>query len=294
MAPTSQKLARMTAVHGAQKLTLHHLKRAEATVERLDDSSDTEALHDLRVELRHVRTYLRTYRKLFAGAVSAKSIEALRDFAHLTNPARDAEVHAAWLTQQSRARRSRSGAVSRLRSNLTQHHTELLQEIRKRFTQDFPRLAHRLRRQMKRAKAPGKGRFGKYSAKKLLRLGQRLRQRLNLIQGPSDVEGCHEARITAKRVRYLLEPFEELHGAPKLLERLKALQDTLGDMHDRHVLLETLQGRSPELNSLAAKAGRQLPPLYRQLQRRGFGKAGAQLDEAIAEGASTLRKAAKP
>lgn len=294
MAPTSKKLARKTAVGGARKLTLHHLKRAEAAVERLDDPSDTEALHDLRVELRHVRTYLRTYRKLFSKAVPRKSVEALRDLTHLTNPARDAEVHTAWLARQPRARRSRSGAASRLRSQLTERHTEILQQLRERFTQDFPRLAQRLRRQLKRAKAPGKGPFGKYAAKKLRRLTQRLRQRLDHIQGPSDIEGCHEARITAKRVRYLLEPFEELPGAARLLARLKVLQDTLGDMHDLHVLLDTLSGRSPELSSLASKARRQLPPLYRQLQRRGLGKAGAQLDEALAELASTLRKAAKP
>lgn len=293
MAPTSKKLAHRTAVGGARRLTLHHLKRAEAAVERLGDTDDTEALHDLRVELRHVRTYLRTYRKLFSGAVAPKSLEALRDFAHLTNPARDAEVHTAWLARQPQARGSRSGAASRLNSQLTQRHAKVLQQVRERFTQDFPQLAQRLRRQLQRAKAPGQGRFGKYTAQKLLRLSLRLRQRLDLIQGPSDVEGCHEARITAKRVRYLLEPFDELPGAPKALKRLKALQDTLGDMHDLHVLLETLNGRSPGLNALASRARRQLPPLYRQLQRRGLGKAGVPLDAALGKAAATLRKAAK-
>lgn len=294
MAPTSNKLAHKTAVSGARKLTLHHLKRAEAAVERLDDPSDTEALHDLRVELRHVRTYLRTYRKLFSGAVTPKSLQALKDFAHLTNPARDAEVHTAWLARQPQTRGSRSGAASRLLSQLNQRHAEVLQQLRERFTQDFPPLAQRLRRQLRRAKAPGHGRFGKYTAKKLLRLSQRLRQRLDRIQGPADAEGCHEARITAKRVRYLLEPFDELPGTPKVLKRLKALQDTLGDMHDLHVLLETLNGRSPELNALASRARRQLPPLYRQLQRRGLGRTGAPLDAALDKAVSTLRKAAKP
>jgi CHAD domain-containing protein len=294
MAPSSKKLARKTAVGGARKLTLHHLKRAEAAVERLDDPSDTEALHDLRVELRHVRTYLRTYRKLFSQAVPPKREEALRDLAHLTNPARDAEVHTAWLAKQPPIRQSRTGAASRMLSQLNQQHAEVRQQLRERFTQDFPHLAQRLRRQLKRAKAPGKGPFGKYAAKKLRRLSQRLRQRLDHIQGPTDVENCHEARITAKRVRYLLEPFDELPGANETLEHLKALQDTLGDMHDLHVLLESLSSRSPELKSLATKARRQLPPLYRQLQRRGLGKAGARLDEALAEMASTLRKTAKP
>jgi CHAD domain-containing protein len=285
---------------------LLHLERAEAAAGRLHDPGDTEALHDLRVALRHLRTYLNTYRKLFAKTVSPQALETLRNLTRLTNPARDAEVQATWIAGQSRARRSPSGAAARLRSRLTQHHDELLQEIRERFTQDFPPLAKRLSRQLERAEDPSGRRFGRYTAKRVLRLGRRLRTRLDRIEGLSDVEGCHEARIAAKRVRYLLEPFEALRGARKLIQRLKALQDTLGDMHDLHVLLETMtetpestpppprRRRGSELDSLASSARRRLTQLYRQVEQGWRGEAGAELEEALDRVASAMRKAARP
>jgi CYTH domain-containing protein len=46
----------------------------------------------------------------------------------------------------------------------------------------------------------------------------------------------HEARIAAKRTRYLLEPVAKIvPGAAGIVERLKALQDVLGDLHDAQV-----------------------------------------------------------
>jgi CHAD domain-containing protein len=305
VASAAKKLARKSAVKGARKLMLQHLKEAQAAAERLPHRDDAEALHDLRVALRHLRTYLSTYRKLFAEAVPAQSLEALRELAHLTNPARDAEVQASWISRQPRARRATAGATH-LRSRLTHRHEELLREIRERFAQDFPRLATRLRRQLKRAEDPRQRTFGQYTAKQVLRQSLRLRQRLNLIEGPSDVEDCHEARIAAKRVRYLLEPFGSLHGAPKLIQHLEQLQDTLGQLHDLHVMLETMAGaperaplaprRSlrPELASLAASARQRLPRLYAQVERRWMGKPGATLDKALKTMASTLRQKAHP
>jgi CHAD domain-containing protein len=303
MANASTKLARMSAVRGARRLMLHHLEQAEAAAERLQHPDDAEALHDLRVALRHLRTYLTTYRKPFAKTVSPKSLEALRNLTRLTGPARDAEVQAAWLTEHSHARHTLSAA--RLRSRLHEHHAELLLEIRERFTRDFPLLAARLRRQLDRAEDERQRRFGSYTAKQVLRRGRRLRKRLGRIQGMADIEGCHEARIAAKRVRYLLEPFEELRGAHKRIQHLKALQETLGQMHDLHVLLQTMteapessqspkrRGRGSELASLAAIARRRLSALYGQVERDWLGEARTELDEAMAQAASALRKAGR-
>ncbi|HYI00174.1 CHAD domain-containing protein [Hyalangium sp.] len=282
---------------------LRQLEQAEAAAERLHHPDDAEALHDLRVALRHLRTYLTAYRKLFAKAVSLKSLEDLRNLTRLTGPARDAEVQAAWLAEQSRARHTSSTA--RLRFRLHEHHAELLLEIRKRFTRDFPPLAARLRRQLERAKDKGQRRFGSYTAKQVLRRGRRLRKRLGRIHGLADIEGCHEARIAAKRVRYLLEPFEELRGAHKRIQHLKALQETLGQMHDLHVLLQTMteapenaqppkrRGQGSELASLAASARRRLTALYNRVERDWLGEARTELDEALAQVASALRKAGR-
>ncbi len=305
VASAAKKLARRSAVKGARALMLQHLEQAESVVERLPHRDDAEALHDLRVALRHLRTYLATYRKLFAEAVPARSLEALRELTHLTNPARDAEVEVSWIAGHSRARRATSGAAH-LRSQLTRRHARLLREIRERFAHDFPGLATRLRRQLERAEDTHRRTFGQFTAKQVLRQSRSLRKRLDRIQGPTDVANCHQARIAAKRVRYLVEPFSELRGAPKLIEHLKELQDTLGQLHDLHVLLETMaeapersrtsRRRVPrsELASLASSARRRLPQLYAQVEQRCFGRAGDKLDKALDRMASTLRAKGHP
>lgn len=56
-----------------------------------------------------------------------------------------------------------------------------------------------------------------------------------------DQQGLHDFRIACKRVRYALERFAKLDGSFEAsAERFKALQDALGQAHDRDVLLTIL------------------------------------------------------
>ncbi|HSU81305.1 MAG TPA: CHAD domain-containing protein, partial [Thermoanaerobaculia bacterium] len=64
-----------------------------------------------------------------------------------------------------------------------------------------------------------------------------LEQHLARIEDADDEKEAHQARISAKRVRYLLEPLvDEIPGAGPIVKRFKALQDLLGELHDAHVL----------------------------------------------------------
>jgi CHAD domain-containing protein len=58
----------------------------------------------------------------------------------------------------------------------------------------------------------------------------------------------HAVRIAAKKLRYALEAAQatgtvHVHGAMALLKRV---QDVLGDLHDRHVFLQTVEERATE------------------------------------------------
>jgi CHAD domain-containing protein len=68
---------------------------------------------------------------------------------------------------------------------------------------------------------------------------QALSLAIGAIRSASDVVAVHRARIETKRLRYLLEP---LRGARPVVDRLKALQDLLGELHDAHVLENVLRG----------------------------------------------------
>jgi CHAD domain-containing protein len=59
------------------------------------------------------------------------------------------------------------------------------------------------------------------------------------------VAALHNARIAAKRLRYTLELFPEVFGedGDAVLADVKALQEDLGIVHDRDVLIATIERR---------------------------------------------------
>lgn len=61
-----------------------------------------------------------------------------------------------------------------------------------------------------------------------------------VIDHPEWSEPLHNMRIAAKRLRYSLELFEPQFGAvgKKQIERIKAIQEALGDLHDHDVRID--------------------------------------------------------
>lgn len=60
---------------------------------------------------------------------------------------------------------------------------------------------------------------------------------------PYDVQGLHNLRIAAKRVRYTLEVFEEAlpEACKPIVDELAQLQDELGAVHDSDVMIALLR-----------------------------------------------------
>ena len=67
----------------------------------------------------------------------------------------------------------------------------------------------------------------------------------------------HELRIAAKRLRYTLEMFVNVFGAvgETQIDRVKSIQESLGDLHDCDVRIELIED---ELAELAARQIREL------------------------------------
>jgi CHAD domain-containing protein len=230
---------------GARLLALSYLDQAAAAFPRLKDPSDTEGLHDFRVALRRLRSCLRAYRSFLEEGLSKKLQRRLRDLARATGPGRDTEVQIEWLRAQGKhlAGTHRAGLawiLARLDERLQKARAELIEQM----DEDFPALEEDLRERLsvyrseiRLGEQPRRRTFGEATADILRAQAAELETHLARIQGAEDEVEAHQARISAKRLRYLLEPLtDELPSAAPPVKRLKALQDALGELHDAHVL----------------------------------------------------------
>jgi CHAD domain-containing protein/CYTH domain-containing protein len=227
---------------GARVVALALLVDADEAATRLHDRADSEALHDLRVGLRRTRTTLRAFRAWLAD--ERKREKKLRKYAKSTNAARDAEVELAWLeTQRDCLAHARHGAAVDFLAEWIRTHADApdAEELVARYRRTSRKLARALGSYTQRVEpghTTGQVTFGLALAALLDAQLDVLHERIDAIQDALDEPTVHQARIAAKRLRYLLEPLRgnrhaDARDAVKLLKRL---QDVLGDLHDAHVL----------------------------------------------------------
>jgi CHAD domain-containing protein len=256
---------------GARRLALAYLEQAEAALPRLAGGGDPEALHDLRVALRRLRSCLKSYDEQLDTSVPRRLARRLRRLARATGPGRDAEVMIAWLRGRTGEpgpnprghRHGKAWLLARLEARKEKAYSELRDELEK----GFGALAEGLRRRLSVYRAevhldetlpPS---FGEAAAGVLHDHAARLGRRLGRIESAGDQEEAHAARIAAKRLRYLADPLAQLiqesHQQPagQLVQHLKKLQDLLGELHDAHVLEAEL---AKALAAAAAERARRL------------------------------------
>ncbi|HTO71191.1 MAG TPA: CHAD domain-containing protein [Myxococcota bacterium] len=256
---------------GARLVALRQLEEARRALARAGDPDDAEAVHDVRVALRRLRSLLAAYRPLLDDESAGRALTRAGKLAGQTGGARDTEVWQDWL------REKREGARGRRRTVLD----ELLAELQARLRLEraraieglgdrFEELEEELRASLLTyetpvtpATSPAQPTFALAASDALRTAAAELEQALAEVSGPDDSAREHVARIAAKRVRYVLEPTRALaEGAPGLLAQLRRLQDLLGERHDRAGLAELLRG-ALERASLVTAQG-----LFEALQAR--------------------------
>jgi CHAD domain-containing protein/CYTH domain-containing protein len=260
MAPRVDNL-RASTRRVVRLVALGHLADATAAGERLAEKTDDEALHDFRVALRRLRSWERAFRPYIRDDVSKRLRRRLRDLARDTGASRDLEVHLAWLREQRRSlgRRQRPGLawlLAHLHTQKEDADAVLEGDVDGRFQRLRSRLERALASYRETLHVRENGHpapptpFAEALAPRVRDAGATLLAHLQHVRSMSDEDECHEARIAAKRLRYLLEPIGHLvPGADDLVTRLKSLQDVLGDLHDAQVF-------DAEVTALAAEAVR--------------------------------------
>lgn len=220
------------------------LRKAAKANQRLQASADPEALHDFRVTVRRLRTYLEAYGPVFGNGQAERLQRKLASFIDATNANRDHEVHFA-IVEGQLARRSlpklqREG-FQIVREELSYEgepappesldavigqFTKLEQKLQKRRwnptgarpARDVPRAHHS---------------FAAATRDIVWELAESLRAQLVAIQGVDDQRPAHRARLTVKRLRYVVEPLQSATPAAKpVVEELKLMQDEFGGLRD--------------------------------------------------------------
>lgn len=238
---------------------------AHAAWAQLDDPKAPEALHDLRVTIRRLRSVLRAFRPQLVGTVPKKLRRQLRDLQRVTNPARDAEVQMAWIAgRRSECTRGQWTGARWLLRRLREIRDEGYEASASAVASKFPRLERRLRKRLEEATVwDEEGASGPTFAAvcgDLVREHRAvLEEGLASITGSTKEAEVHATRISAKRLRYLLELVEpDVEPARQAVNELKQLQDVLGDLHDAQVADEELAEAS---ETAAAEHARRLHEL---------------------------------
>lgn len=230
-------ILRDSVQRGARRSALALLAHVRDARDRLDDLRDKEALHDFRVALRRLRSWLRAFRPALADSVTPTIERRLKRIAKATGSSRDLEVHVAWVSESRRSLSdgSRAGATWLLR-RLRQGKREADAEFRSVIDRKFDRAASDAEDALLRYEASvvDEGeRFAAVAAEMIEVQAEALANAVARVAGQGDRAEAHATRIAAKRLRYLLEGVHD--AAPtvrELIDELKALQDTLGELHD--------------------------------------------------------------
>lgn len=163
---------------------------------RLQDTSDVEALHDVRINLQRIRSLLRPLRGI-PGVTGLSSAAA--DLGKITTPIRDLEVLITELELHQLAWQANT--------RKTELHRRKLALMSQPLLTHFPTLLHIWPKTFRRTQP------------------RHIKRRVAL-----------RLRLLVKRLRYVAEAYSQLSLiTPETVASLKTAQSALGDWHDRFV-----------------------------------------------------------
>ncbi len=205
---------------------------------------DPEYLHQLRVGLRRLRASLRAFRPLVSRACAEEIVAPLRPLAPALGAARDWDVFYPRLLEMARAAGGTDGTLQALLRNAAARRDTAQLRLRraiggKRFAlwlqAAWRWLAQAPWQKERTLPAAARNRRLATHAKGVLKRMRRRLRRDGARLDWNDAPARHAFRVRLKRFRYaceLLRAAFEDRPAARFIERLKRLQDLLGDLND--------------------------------------------------------------
>jgi len=256
-APEARGLLRKPARAAARAVARLRLERAleraapfiaPATAQTADTIGNEE-VHDFRVSLRRLRSWIRGVDPLLETLLRRERA-ALRRFARRAGAARDAQVEWQWLTAPHEPFSAPAARAALWLAEARRRDYAVAREaLQQRAAERWPALAAALAA----ALAPGDdgapadgasaGTLGAFLAPIISEHVLTAAAALDRIEHRDQVKVIHGARIEVKRLRYLVEAVENSTAntrEARALRHLRALQDALGELHDAHVIMQQL------------------------------------------------------
>ena len=220
---------------------------------------DTRSVHEFRVALRRLRSWVQVYRPSLDDTLRKSTRHRLRSIARATTELRDIDVQIEWLQAERDALGGpRLEAAKWIGSSLEADRKRGWRRFKKILLRDFTRAEHSLRRELTRYVVTRDIRTSEQlsamravSARLLRGQAATLTVAVERIRSADDTKRLHRARIVAKRTRYVLEQLAE--HAPEMssvADDLARFQNIVGELRDAQLLAHRV---AHEVTSIATE-----------------------------------------
>jgi len=209
------------------------------------DFSDPEGVHSMRVASRRLRSALRDFTPYIRRRDLAELLKQTKNIAACLGEVRDQDVAIAALEKlEKRAPEEASAALKQMidtRKIVRDEAREKLKSIlgtNHDFASPFTAGIDTAVTSPKQANP--RVTFQQMSEAVIVERLKDLEDLSNSLYKPFEVESLHEMRITAKRLRYALELFQQCwgHSLSSYAKKIAAMQKALGDLHDCDVWID--------------------------------------------------------
>lgn len=243
---------------GGRKVLAFHFGKLLARQADVLASDDSEAVHQMRVATRRLRSTLRIFRPYYRASALKPLRAALKQTAALLGNVRDLDVYREHLVNYTKAQPSAKRRELRLiNAQLGQRHAELRAQLldhlcsaaHAEFLNEFATF-------VKTPFAAARDLPEEPMPRRVCEIAPRLiYEQYGIVRAyephlsEASAERLHALRIEIKRLRYLIEAFGELLGAQAeiVIDACKAMQDFLGELQDADTAVQLSAAYLPDL-----------------------------------------------
>ena len=275
---------RQTFAASAETVLRTYLAEILAAMPGLGTIDGIDPRHDVRVALRRFRSGLRLYRKLWSREQYDDFVDGLRRFGMLIGEVRDRDVRIEWLDAAlAECPDDARGHVAAIRrENARERRAKLRELIGAHRDERFSVLLRRADTWAQGSPTPVENLDASFPPEgdrplgaEVLRVLRKRAKRIRAYKGKLDEHESatlHALRRDCRRMRYATEAWYDALGPGRapLRNRLKAIQDALGDVHDADVRMAVWSDASaePAVAWLHERCGAERAQAWKSFQNR--------------------------